>query len=136
MVFVALAMVAIIAMAALSIDVITLYLAREEVQRSSDARALAAARFLSLSGLTGGPGYSQVTFWQATCAEARQVALAVVNQNTIGRGPADTVIVTFLHNGVTTDCTGGAAFAINPQVKVDVTRQGLPTFFFAFGIEV
>ena len=37
MVIVAVAMVAIIAMAALSIDVITLYLAREEAQRSADA---------------------------------------------------------------------------------------------------
>jgi len=129
MVFVALAMVAIIAMAALSIDVITLYLAREEAQRSADAAALAAARFLSLSGVTGDPLYSQVTFWQTACAEARQAAQAVVNQNTIGRGPADIVTVTFLYNGVTTDCSGGAAFAINPQVKVDVTRQGLPTFF-------
>ncbi len=49
MVLVALAMVAIIAMAALSIDVITLYLAREEAQRSADAAALAAARVISLS---------------------------------------------------------------------------------------
>ena len=44
MVLVALAMVAIIAMAALSIDVITLYLAREEAQRAADAAALAGAR--------------------------------------------------------------------------------------------
>src|ERR1700686_5813844 len=52
-VLVALAMVAIMAMAALSIDVITLYLAREEAQRSADAAALGAARVLSLSGVTG-----------------------------------------------------------------------------------
>ena len=52
---VALAMVAIMAMAALSIDVITLYLAREETQRSADAAALGAARVLSLSGVTGDP---------------------------------------------------------------------------------
>ena len=55
MVFVALAMVAIIAMAALSIDVITLYLAREEAQRSADQAALAAARILSVAGITGDP---------------------------------------------------------------------------------
>ena len=41
MILVALAMVAIIAMAALSIDVITLYLARQEAQRSADSAALA-----------------------------------------------------------------------------------------------
>ena len=55
MVLVALAMVAIISMAALSIDVITLYLAREEAQRSADAAALAAARVISVSGMTGDP---------------------------------------------------------------------------------
>src|SRR5207253_6640569 len=48
-------MVAIIAMAALSIDIITLYLAREEAQRSADQAALAAARVISISGLTGDP---------------------------------------------------------------------------------
>jgi uncharacterized membrane protein len=44
MVLVAMALVAIVAMAALSIDVVTLYLAREEAQRSADAAALGAAR--------------------------------------------------------------------------------------------
>src|SRR5260221_3605825 len=53
MVLVAVAMVAIVAMAALSIDVVTLYLAREEAQRSADAAALAAARVISVSGITG-----------------------------------------------------------------------------------
>ena len=48
MLIVALAMVAIIGMAALSIDVITLYLAREEAQRAADAAALTAARVISV----------------------------------------------------------------------------------------
>src|SRR3954468_24227104 len=81
MVIVALAMVAIIAMAALSIDVITLYLARGEAQRTADAAALAAARVLSLSGVTGNPDNTQgglaVAPWQAACTLARQVAQAV-----------------------------------------------------------
>ncbi len=55
MVLVAIAMVAIIAIAALSIDVITLYLAKEEAQRSADNAALAAAKIISLSGLTADP---------------------------------------------------------------------------------
>src|SRR5438876_1013371 len=66
MVLVAVAMVAIIAIAALSIDVITLYLAREEAQRSADAAALAAARVISISGLTGDPSNSSSS-WQAIC---------------------------------------------------------------------
>jgi len=55
MLLVALAMVAIIGMAALSIDVIVLYLAKEEAQHSADTAALAAAKVLSLSGITGDP---------------------------------------------------------------------------------
>src|SRR5579864_5116037 len=88
-VLVALAMVAIISVAALSIDVITLYLAREEAQRTADAAALAAARILSLSGVTGDPDNTQGTLpfppWQTACTLATQVAQAVVKQNTIGR---------------------------------------------------
>jgi Flp pilus assembly protein TadG len=133
-VLVALAMVAIISVAALSIDVITLYLAREEAQRTADAAALAAARVLSLSGVTGDPDNTQggLPFppWQTACNLATQVAQAVVKQNTIGRAGASSPTVTFLYNGTaTSDCTAGGAFAINPQVKVDVVQQGLPTFF-------
>src|SRR5437588_745910 len=39
------------------------------------------------------------------------------------------VTMTFLYNGVTTDCTAGGAFTMNPQVKVDILQPGLPTFF-------
>lgn len=130
---VALAMVAILAMAALSIDVITLYLAKQEAQRSADAAALAAARVLSLSGVTGDPDNRQGSLpvgpWQAACGLATQVAQAVANQNPIGNTPADTVTVTFLYNGFVTDCTVGGAFPINPQVRVNVVRHGLPNLF-------
>jgi len=51
MALVALAMVAIVAMAALSIDIGTLYQASAEAQRAADAGALAAARVISLSGM-------------------------------------------------------------------------------------
>lgn len=134
MVFVALAMIAIIAMAAISIDVITLYLAREEAQRTADAAALAAARVLSLSGVTGDPDNTQGSLtaapWQTACTLATQVAQAVVKQNTVGRAVVNSPTITFLYNGTaTSDCTAGGAFAINPQVKVDVVQPGLPTFF-------
>jgi Flp pilus assembly protein TadG len=133
-VFVALAMVAILAIAALSIDVITLYLAREEAQRTADAAALAAARVLSMSGVTGDPdniqGELAVAPWQAACTLATQVAQAVVKQNTIGRAVPNSPTVTFLYNGTaTSDCAAGGAFAVNPQVKVDVVQPGLPTYF-------
>jgi Flp pilus assembly protein TadG len=134
MVLVAVAMMTIIAMAALSIDVITLYLAREEAQRTADAAALAAARVLSMSGVTGDPDNTQGGLaappWQTVCTLATQAAQAVAKQNTIGRFVPNSPTVTFLYNGTTTsDCTAGGAFAINPQVKVDVVQAGLPTFF-------
>jgi Flp pilus assembly protein TadG len=131
MVLVALAMVAIIAMAALSIDVVTLYLAREEAQRSADAAALAAERVISLSGATGDPG-NTTGDWPTACTAATQVAQAVANQNVVGNTAATTVNVNFVYNGTAVaNCTfaGGNAFGVNPQVKVQVIRAGLPTFF-------
>ena len=75
MIFVAVAMVAIIGMAALSIDVVTLYLAKEEGQHSADLAALAAARVLSLSGVTGDPNNVQGGLpgppWPAACSAAK-----------------------------------------------------------------
>src|SRR5579859_6490443 len=92
MVLVAVAMVAMIAMAALSIDVVTLYLAREEAQRAADAAALAAARVISVSGITGtaDPGTDSAS-WVAICGaggSATQIAQAVAQQNSVGSAAA------------------------------------------------
>ena len=134
MVLVAIAMVAIIAMAALSIDVITLYLAREEAQRSADAAALAAARVISLSGITGtaNPAADPAS-WTKICGAAgaaTQTAQAVAIQNSVGSS-AGTSTVTYAAGGSSsTDCsTLPAAFGVNPMVTVQVTRASLPTFF-------
>jgi hypothetical protein len=133
MVLVALAMVAIIAMAALSIDVVTLYLARMEAQRSADAGALTAARVISLSGMTGDPGHSAGT-WSAVCggsgSPATQAATAAATQNVIG-SVTPVVQVNYSAGGSTSpDCSGlPLAFGVNPLVTVQVTRANLPTFF-------
>jgi hypothetical protein len=136
MILVAMSMVAIIAMAALSIDVVTLYLDREETQRGADAAALAAARVISLSGITGtATPATDTTQWQAVCGTtgtATQVAQQVGAQNAVGGTPG-TVTVNYSVAGSTSgssDCSGLAqAFAINPTVIVQVTRTGLPTLF-------
>src|SRR5580692_8878304 len=138
MILVALAMIAIIAMAALSIDVITLYLAREEAQRSADQAALAAARVISLSGLTGDPGNASSS-WQAICggatSPASEVAVAVAQQSAVGGSAVPTPTVTYSAGvGVSAqsniDCSGlPPAFAVNPMVTVQFTRPSLPTFF-------
>src|ERR1035438_3465862 len=133
MVLVALAMIAIIAMAALSIDVITLYLAREEAQRSADAATLAAARVISISGMTGDPG--NTLWWQPICngstSPASQAATAVATQSAVGGSVATRVDVTYSAGGVSSsDCAGvGLRFGVNPVITVKVTRSSLPTFF-------
>ena len=138
MVLVAVAMVAIISMAALSIDVITLYLAKQEAQRSADAAALAAAKILSVSTITGDPTNGTLN-WGAICRPddgtnglATRVAKAVANQNLIGGAPATTPTVTYSSSGTSSsDCTAlsATAFGVNPMVTVQLNRTNLPTFF-------
>jgi hypothetical protein len=140
---VAAAMVAIIGMAALSIDVITLYLAREEAQRAADTAALAAARIISMSGITaiGGDPDDFVPQWRAICGVdngttqglAGRVAKAVARQNSVG-GSAASITVQYSSRGAAsgsrTDCsTLPVAFTINPGVTVKVTSVNLPTLF-------
>jgi hypothetical protein len=147
MALVAIAMVAIIAMAALSVDVVTLLLAREEAQRSADAGALAAARVMSVSGMTGDTTTTPVT-WQCICGTgcpttsaegglgfatlAAQTAAGQSNISGVG-GSALTLAVNYSAGGGTaTDCTtlgNAGAFGVNPMVTVQVTRNNLPTFF-------
>src|SRR5215470_1275310 len=86
MILVAAAMVAIIGMAVLSIDVVAQYVAKEEAQRSADAAALAAARVISLSGITGDPTNSS-GHWGVICGSggvATLAAQAVAAQNIVG----------------------------------------------------
>ncbi len=130
-VLVAMAMVAIVAMAALSIDVVTLYLARMEAQRAADAGALAAARVISVSSLTGDPNN---TSWGSICggsaSPATTAAFAASTQGGVN-GVSPTVTVSYSASGTTSPTCSGlpAAFGVNPLVTVKVTRNNLPTFF-------
>jgi len=136
MVLVALSMIAVMAMAALSIDVITLYLANAEAQRSADTAALAAARILSITGMTGDPTNANTgagaNAWQSACQLATQVATAVAQQDTVGGVslPAGQITVSYPNNSDTQFCSGtNPAFGVNPLVTVTVQRTNLPTFF-------
>src|SRR4030088_2529843 len=125
---VALAMMAVLAMAAISVDVVTLYLANAEAQRSADAAALAAARILSISGMTGDPS-NNGGHWTNACAAAAQVATAVAQHNRVGN-TVGTVTVSFPNNSDTIGCTDATlSFGVNPLVTVQVQRTDLPTFF-------
>jgi Putative Flp pilus-assembly TadE/G-like len=133
MVLVATAMVAIIGIAALSIDVITLYLARQEAQRSADSAAMAAARVISLSGMTG---TNNSASWGAVCGGASSpaslAAVAVATQNGVaGIVPSTpTVLYSIPGQAGVADCSAlPTAFATNPVVSVQVRRTSLPTFF-------
>ena len=142
MLLVAVAMVAIIGMAALSIDVITLYLAREEAQHSADSAALGAAKVLSLSGITGDPANVSGN-WGHICGPdngtnglATRVAKAIATQNAVGGAVPTTINVTYSAGSAsstagTSDCTSlnGTAFGINPVVTVQIIRTGVPNFF-------
>src|SRR3954462_1676260 len=138
MIFVALAMAAIISMAALAIDVITLYLAKQEAQRAADAAALAAGKVISLSGITGDP-LNGSGHWASICGPddgnnglATRAAKAVANQNLIAGGPSTNPIVMYSSGGTSNaDCTAlsGTGFGVNPVITVQLTRASLPTFF-------
>jgi hypothetical protein len=137
MALVALAIVGVLAMAALSIDVGTLYEASAEAQRAADAGALAAARTISVQGLTGDPNNS-ASSWQAICdgetSPASLAAQTVVQQVLIGGAVASTIKVYYgTDEGVGTNenCSGfaGGSFGVNPVVQVYVQQAKLPTFF-------
>ncbi len=89
---------------------------------------------LSLSGVTGDP-QNATAQWPAACTAAAQVAQALADQNAVSNATATSVNVNFLYYGTDmANCafTGANAFAVNPQVKVQVIRAGLPTFFLGF----
>src|SRR5215469_3257412 len=110
---VAASLVTLLGMAALAIDVVTLYIARAEAQRAADAGALAGAKMLADTGLTTDPCNTTL----ATAAQS--LAQSAAQQNLIAGQPAPSPTVTF-PNGGQTSCSalGPAAFGINPQVKV------------------
>jgi hypothetical protein len=125
----AVALVVMLAMAALAIDVVTLYVASGEAQKNADAAALAGAKAFVSSGFTSGQlgnpttGAAQAQVCNGSTGLADYQAQAAAQKNLI----AGTV-----PTAVTTSCNfspGGVAPPQNPQITVNVTRTGLPTFF-------
>jgi Flp pilus assembly protein TadG len=114
-VLVAVAMVSLLAMAALAIDVTTLYVARGEMQRAADAAALAGAKAFVDSGVTTDPSPARQTL---AGTMATQVINSILPQNNVSGGPPVLVVATpdFTRPG-------------NPQLSVTLQRDNLPTFF-------
>ena len=112
------------AMAALSIDIVTLYTARSEAQLAADGAALAGARVLANSGMTSDPNASSDGLMDTAETLARAIATQVAKSNQVGGrnlnaigacGPGSEISVCFNDS------------ANNPQVTVQVTRTDLPT---------
>ncbi len=123
---VAASLVVLLGVGALAVDLGALYVARSEAQRAADSSALAAASKLIESGFTSG----FVT--QATAENlARQEAITIGGQNTVGGDPA--VIAAG-------DVVFDFSVPENPLVTVTVRRTAatnnpMPTFFAkVFGI--
>jgi hypothetical protein len=127
LVLVAFSLLALLGMAALAIDVSTLYVAHGEAQRAADAAALAGARMFASSGYTSvstpaptTPAAADVCQTSATPgadAAANRQAEAAAAQNLVAGQPATVQSIV---------CNTTAA---NPQITVTVQRTALPTFF-------
>ena len=109
------------AMAALSIDAVTLYTARSEAQLAADGAALAAARVIANSGATSDSTGNLLAIVDAPTGPAQTIAIQVAQNSLVGGrylvASNGEVVVTF--SGVTT----------NPRVSVRTQRTDLPTFF-------
>ena len=126
MILVAVSIVSLLAMAALAIDVVTLYVARTEIQGAADAAALAGAKAIADSGLTSLPSTdghfaATQTLAQSMATSAVAAVLASPNNQVAGVALAATPTFNFTAN------VNGAIN--NPRVTVALTRTGLPTFF-------
>jgi Flp pilus assembly protein TadG len=125
-ILVAISLISLLAMAALAIDIVTLYLASSEIQRAADATALAAAKAIADSG---------VTTLQATDPN-------LPGAQTLAQNMA-TAAVTGLMSAPAVNWVAGAAPTLNTitPIPIDWSRQGdphvtislrssnLPTFF-------
>jgi Flp pilus assembly protein TadG len=107
------------AMAALSIDVVTIYTARSEAQLAADGAALAAARVIANSGATSDATSTLLGTVEAFAGPAQNVALQVAEQNQVGGANLTPSQVTVTSIGPYT----------NPTVTVKVQVTNLPTFF-------
>jgi len=117
---------ALIAMAALAIDVASLYVARGEAQRAADAAALGGAKAFVSSSFTSMPeGWTRAAICETTSSASNglvnQQAALIASSNLIAGQPGvlQRVQCNFDDSNNNT----------NPRVTVTVQRTGAPTFF-------
>ena len=125
-ILVAISLVSLLAMAALAIDIVTLYLASSEIQRAADATALAAAKAIADSGVTTLqatdptlPGAQTLAQNMATAAVTGLMSASAVNW-VAGAAPTLNTITP-----IPIDWTRQG----NPHVTISLRSSNLPTFF-------
>lgn len=120
-ILVAISIVSLLAMAGLAIDVVTLYVARGEIQRAADAAAIAGAQAIADSGTT------TLALTNVNFASAKTMAESMATARITAILPANLVA------GVAP--TFGAPTAINwarqgnPILTVSLQQANVPTFF-------
>ena len=131
-ILVAIALVSLLAIAALAIDVVTLYAARSETQRAADAAALVAAKAIADSGFTTlSPTDPNLTSGAAQTL-AQNVATSAINAMLNANPPINQVA------GMQPGLVGTPTITFpaaanppnsNPYVKVTLQVTTLPSFF-------
>jgi len=114
---VAVSMVSLLAVAALAIDLTTLYVAKGEIQRAADSAALAGAKAFVDSGVTTDP--SNANLQSVAQQIANSYAVAAAFQNNVAGAPAQLVgspALDFSLQG-------------NPRITVRLQKINLPVFF-------
>jgi hypothetical protein len=112
-------MTALLAMAAISIDVVTLYVARSEAQHAAEAAALAGAKAFVTSGYTSNPAAwipTALCSGGAGLADLQAQAAAIQNK------------IAGVVPNIVSSCDL-ATYPQNPRITVQVQRTGLPLFF-------
>jgi len=131
-VLVAISIVSLLAMAALAIDVVTLYVARSEIQRAADAAAVAGAKAIADSGITSLPPSDPNLSAAKTLANT--MATAAINA-VIGASPPINPVAgkaaTWVNSPlvITYNDPSGNNLVNNPQITVTLQQTNLPTFF-------
>jgi uncharacterized membrane protein len=122
---VAVAMVGVLAMAALAIDLTTLYVAHGEIQRAADAAALAGAKAFADSGVTTNPTNAALQGLAQTMAG--DFAAGVLPQNNVAGSPAHFINGTPLVN-LNIIAPGNPNAPGNPRITVTLQQTSLGSY--------
>jgi hypothetical protein len=132
-ILVAIGLVSLLAMAALAIDIVTLYSARSETQRAADATALVAAKAIADSGFTTLPPTDPNLVNGNALTLAQSMATSAINAMLNANNPAINQVAGMQPALVGTPTIFFPASAnppnSNPHITVTLQVTNLPTFF-------